>query len=38
MTDYASSQIDGPDQIVAGPDYALWFTDQTNNTIGRISG
>jgi streptogramin lyase len=27
----------GPDQIVAGPDGALWFTESAGNRIGRIT-
>ena len=27
----------GPDEIAAGPDGALWFTNRGNNKIGRIT-
>ena len=29
--------ISGPEGIVAGPDGALWFTNYTGNSIGRIT-
>ncbi|HEV3294711.1 MAG TPA: hypothetical protein VG123_37500, partial [Streptosporangiaceae bacterium] len=32
----ASASIVNPAGITAGPDGALWFTNQGNNTIGRI--
>jgi virginiamycin B lyase len=37
ITNYTDPSINGPEQITAGPDGALWFTNSTNNSIGRIS-
>src|SRR4051812_44561153 len=32
-----SGQVSHPDGIVAGPDGALWFTEASDNRIGRIA-
>jgi streptogramin lyase len=37
FTFFESAAIDGPQQITAGPDGALWFTNAGNNSIGRIT-
>jgi virginiamycin B lyase len=37
ITNYTDPSIGRPSGITAGPDGALWFTNYTNNTIGRIS-
>ena len=37
VTNYTGTGISGPDGIAAGPDGALWFTNFSNNSIGRIT-
>ena len=37
VTNYTGTGIDDPVSITAGPDGALWFTNQGNNSIGRIT-
>ena len=37
VTNYTGTGIDDPDGITAGPDGALWFTNDGNNSIGRIT-
>jgi virginiamycin B lyase len=37
VTNYTGTGIDEPLAITAGPDGALWFTNQANNSIGRIT-
>lgn len=37
ITNYTASTISGPGGIVSGPDGALWFTNDGNNSIGRIT-
>jgi virginiamycin B lyase len=37
VTNYTGKGIDGPQGIAAGPDGALWFTNSTNNSVGRIT-
>src|ERR1017187_5657992 len=37
VTNYTATSIDEPLGIAAGPDGALWFTNQANNSIGRIT-
>jgi streptogramin lyase len=37
ITFYTGNGIDGPTGITVGPDGALWFTNQGNNSIGRIT-
>jgi virginiamycin B lyase len=37
VTIYSARVIDGPRGITAGPDGALWFTNNGNNSIGRIT-
>jgi virginiamycin B lyase len=37
VTDYAGTGIDGPTEITVGSDGALWFLNQNNNSIGRIT-
>jgi streptogramin lyase len=37
VTNYTGTGISGPDEIAAGPDGALWFTNFANNSIGRIT-
>ena len=37
VTNYAGPAIDNPQGITAGPDGALWFTNEANNSIGRIT-
>ena len=37
ITNYTNSSIVAPYGIVAGPDGALWFTNQYSNSIGRIT-
>ena len=37
ITNYTNSGIVAPYGIVAGPDGALWFTNQYSNSIGRIT-
>ncbi len=37
VTNYTGTGIDGPDGITWGPDGNLWFTNQTNNSIGSIT-
>ena len=37
VTNYTGPGIAQPFAIAAGPDGALWFTNQSNNSIGRIS-
>ncbi len=34
---YTGSGIDGPQDITVGPDGAMWFTNEYNNSIGRIT-
>ena len=36
-TDYSGPTISSPVAITAGPDGALWFTNASNNSIGRIT-
>ena len=35
--DYTDPTIDEPKDIVSGPDGALWFTNEGNTSIGRIT-
>lgn len=35
--DYAGPGIDWPQRITAGPDGAMWFTNQRIKSIGRIT-
>ena len=37
MTNYTDPSINFPDGITAGPDGALWFTNEDDNSIGRIT-
>ena len=37
ITLYSDQVFTGPDQMTAGPDGALWFTNTGNNSIGRIT-
>src|SRR5260370_8797739 len=37
VTIFPGTGIDNPAAIAAGPDGALWFTNQGNNSIGRIT-
>jgi len=37
VTNYASPSIDGPYDIAAGPDNAMWFTNYFGSSIGRVS-
>lgn len=37
MTKYTHASINGPSGIALGPDGALWFTNRTGNSIGRIT-
>jgi streptogramin lyase len=37
VTNYTGTGISEPLRIAAGPDGALWFTNRTNNSIGRIT-
>jgi hypothetical protein len=37
VTNYTGTGINNPFGITAGPDGALWFTNQGNSTIGRIT-
>jgi streptogramin lyase len=37
VTIYTGTGIDNPIGIAAGPDGALWFTNDGNNSIGRIT-
>ena len=37
VTNYTGTGISDPDGITAGPDGALWFTNDANNSIGRIT-
>jgi virginiamycin B lyase len=37
IANYTAPGISAPEEITSGPDGALWFTNSTNNTIGRIS-
>ena len=37
VTNYTDPTIDGPIDITAGPDGAMWFTNEGNNSIGRIT-
>jgi len=37
LTFYTDPSIGIPAEIAHGPDGALWFTNQSNNTIGRIT-
>jgi virginiamycin B lyase len=37
ITTFTDTSISGPLGIVAGQDGALWFTNYTGNTIGRIT-
>ncbi len=37
ISNYTDPSIDGPDAIVSGPDGALWFTNNYNSSIGRIT-
>src|SRR5260370_4327631 len=37
VTIFTGTGIDNPAAIAAGPDGALWFTNQGNNSIGRIT-
>ncbi len=37
VTNYSGPGIDGPYDIAAGPDNALWFTNYFGSSIGRVS-
>jgi hypothetical protein len=37
VTNYADPSISSPEGITAGPDGALWFTNFSNSSIGRIT-
>ncbi len=37
MTNYTGTGIGEPAGITAGPDGALWFTNEGDNSIGRIT-
>jgi virginiamycin B lyase len=37
VTNYTASGIGQPEGITVGPDGALWFTNRTGNSIGRIT-
>ncbi len=37
VSNYTDASISFPTKIAAGPDGALWFTNQSNNSIGRIT-
>ena len=37
VTNFTGTGISGPDGIAWGPDGNLWFTNQTNNSIGSIT-
>jgi len=37
ITSYSDPRINGPWGITAGPDGAVWFTNDGDNTIGRIT-
>jgi streptogramin lyase len=37
ITNFTGPGVDAPTGIVAGPDGAMWFTNQGNNSIGRIT-
>ena len=37
VTNYTGTGINGPTAITAGPDGALWFTNYTGSSIGRIT-
>ena len=37
ITSFTDPSIDVPDGITSGPDGALWFTNEGNNSVGRIT-
>jgi len=37
VTNFTGTGISSPEGITAGPDGALWFTNEMNNTIGRVT-